>query len=333
MSVPPEDELAAALAHQIKTPVAAIQASASNLRKSLRGLMEGLAEMAGASTPCGSVASLLASGWNEPAAAPIMGLLPRDRVEAIERRLAREGVDGDRPAAAARLLRAGWDARLDEIAGLLRGGQGRALDVLETAARMRVSLDAIDGSLRRVGGLASALRLIAVPPGGPDVDLRPGIESAVAMIRQSLPEGVSVRVQLSDMPRIEARPELLAEVWANLLANAAQAVGATGTITVNGQTTVNGSTPVNESADAAPRGSVVVQVVDDGPGISPETLPLIFNPGFTTRGAQGGTGLGLALAERIVSSCGGSVRAESRPGRTCFSVLLPAAAQALRARR
>lgn len=321
MSVPPEDELAAALAHQIKTPVAAIQASASNLRQNLRGLMEDLADMAGASSPCGSVASLLASGWSEPAAPPIMGLLPRDRVEAIERRLEREGIDGDRSAAAARLLRAGWDGRLDEIAGLLRGGQGRALDLLETAARMRASLDAIDGSLRRVGGLASALRLIAVPPGGADVDLRPGIESAAGMIRQSLPEGVSLRVQLSAMPRIEAKPELLAEVWANLLANAAEAVGAAGSITVNG--TTNGST-----------GSVaVVQVVDDGPGIPPEALPLIFNPGFTTRGARGGTGLGLALAERIVSSCGGSVRAESRPGRTCFSVLLPAAAQALRARR
>src|SRR5262245_52912656 len=286
MSVPLEDDLAAALAHQIKTPVSAIQASASNLRKNLRGLMEGLAELAGDSSTAGGVASHLAEGWDEPAAPPITGTLPRDRLEAIERRLEREGFDGDRSAAAARLLRAGLDTHLDEIAVFLKPGQGHSLTLLETAARLRANLDAIDDSLQRVSGLASALRLIAVPSGGPAVDLREGIESAVGMIRQGLPEGVSLAAPLSAMPRIVASAELVAEVWANLIATAAQAVGAAGSITVNGPT------------EAGQRGAMaLVEVIDDGPGIPPEAMPRIFDPGFTTRRACGGTGLGLCLAE------------------------------------
>jgi signal transduction histidine kinase len=69
-------------------------------------------------------------------------------------------------------------------------------------------------------------------------------------------------------------------------------------------------------------GSALVQVWDTGRGISPEALPRIFKPFFTTR--TEGTGLGLSLANSIVQSHGGRIEVSSTPGKgTQFKIWLP----------
>ena len=69
------------------------------------------------------------------------------------------------------------------------------------------------------------------------------------------------------------------------------------------------------------------EVQDDGPGMSAEMQPHIFTPFFTKR--RGGTGLGLAVVERIVRAHGGTVAVESAPGRgAIFRVMLAAAGYA-----
>jgi two-component system nitrogen regulation sensor histidine kinase GlnL len=64
-----------------------------------------------------------------------------------------------------------------------------------------------------------------------------------------------------------------------------------------------------------------LQVVDDGPGVPEEIQDRIFNP--LVSGREGGTGLGLSLAQTFVQYHGGVVEFESRPGRTIFRILLP----------
>jgi signal transduction histidine kinase len=66
---------------------------------------------------------------------------------------------------------------------------------------------------------------------------------------------------------------------------------------------------------------VEIVVEDDGPGFG-EDLP-VFDAFFTTKSQ--GTGLGLAIVHRIVADHGGTIRVDSRPGRTCFTLALPAA--------
>ena len=68
---------------------------------------------------------------------------------------------------------------------------------------------------------------------------------------------------------------------------------------------------------------VVVSVLDDGPGITPGNLPLVFERFFTTARGSGGTGLGLALVRTICDAHGGSITVDSEPGRTEFRVTLP----------
>jgi signal transduction histidine kinase len=67
------------------------------------------------------------------------------------------------------------------------------------------------------------------------------------------------------------------------------------------------------------------EVIDGGPGISPANAERIFDRFFTTNREHGGTGLGLALCRRIVETHGGTIEVESKPGRTCVRVRLPAA--------
>jgi two-component system sensor histidine kinase HydH len=109
------------------------------------------------------------------------------------------------------------------------------------------------------------------------------------------------------LPPIAGDPERLRQVLLNLTRNAIEAMqGRGGTLTLRA------------------RGDgdwIELDVEDDGPGFS-EELP-VFDAFFTTK--EQGTGLGLSLVHRIVADHGGSIRVQSRPGRTCFTLRLPAA--------
>jgi signal transduction histidine kinase len=80
-----------------------------------------------------------------------------------------------------------------------------------------------------------------------------------------------------------------------------------------------------DSTAAEAPDAVALSVVDDGPGIDPEHLPLVFDPFFTTKAPGEGSGLGLWNAHRLAERLGGRIEAESRPGATRFSLVLPCA--------
>jgi signal transduction histidine kinase len=99
----------------------------------------------------------------------------------------------------------------------------------------------------------------------------------------------------------------LRQVIANVVVNAAEAIEATGTITIDATRTADRAT---------------LTVTDDGPGIAPGVRDQIFEPFFTTK--PRGTGLGLAIAYAIVDAHGGSIVISSAPGAgTLVSLQLP----------
>ena len=71
--------------------------------------------------------------------------------------------------------------------------------------------------------------------------------------------------------------------------------------------------------------NVVVQIIDDGPGIPSEIGNRIFDPFFTTKPIGKGTGLGLDIVRRLIQRHNGQIELDSRPGRTQFRVILPVA--------
>lgn len=112
----------------------------------------------------------------------------------------------------------------------------------------------------------------------------------------------------SGVPPIECDPEQLKQVILNLTINAIQAMPDGGEILLSARTK-------NSNI-------LIIQVKDQGSGISPEELDKVFNPFFTTK--ENGTGLGLSMAHQIVSQHGGILSAERNPDKgMTFSVLLP----------
>ena len=79
------------------------------------------------------------------------------------------------------------------------------------------------------------------------------------------------------------------------------------------------------SARSLADGKVRIDITDSGSGISPELLPRIFDPWVTTKAAGRGTGLGLSITRDVISRHGGTITAESQPGHTTVTILLPAA--------
>jgi signal transduction histidine kinase len=71
-------------------------------------------------------------------------------------------------------------------------------------------------------------------------------------------------------------------------------------------------------------GTVVVRVIDNGPGIPDEIRGRIFDPFFTTKPVGQGTGLGLEIVQKLVVHNGGEVAVDSKPGRTEFRITVPA---------
>ena len=69
---------------------------------------------------------------------------------------------------------------------------------------------------------------------------------------------------------------------------------------------------------------VVISITDNGPGIDADMEEKIFQPFFSTKKRQNAAGLGLTVASGVIQQLGGILRFDSRPGRTCFQVLLPA---------
>ena len=141
-----------------------------------------------------------------------------------------------------------------------------------------------------------------------EVDVIPGLENTLTILGHKL-KGVRVRREYEeDLPKVQGNGGELNQVWTNLLDNAADAVDGRGNITVKGFVRA---------------GSVVVEVVDDGPGIPRGTLERVFEPFYTTKEVGAGTGLGLDVVRRIVRAHGGEVSVRSEPGETSFTVSLP----------
>ncbi len=159
---------------------------------------------------------------------------------------------------------------------------------------------------------------------------------AERMRPQPLLAGIPLEVEIeAGLPPIEVELRRLEQVFVNLIENAAHALRgvAEPRILLAARRAHAPDHPARRASDpdhasfAARRApdAVALEVVDVGPGIDPEDLPRVFDPFFTTKEPGEGTGLGLWNAHRIVELFGGRLEVSSRPGHTCFRLILPAA--------
>lgn len=171
----------------------------------------------------------------------------------------------------------------------------------------RATLEATERVTRVVRSLKSFARLDQAEI--ELMDLHEGLESTLTLIDHLVKDRIKVIKNYGKLPRVKCYASQINQVFANVLANAAQAVEETGSITI---------TTYQEEP------YVLIRIADTGVGISAEHLDHIFDPGFTTKGVRVGIGLGLSIAYRIIENHHGSIQVQSEPGKgTVFTIRLP----------
>ncbi|WP_421992819.1 ATP-binding protein [Roseococcus sp.] len=152
------------------------------------------------------------------------------------------------------------------------------------------------------------------------VALNETLRQIAVLFPRLLGSGIAVDLELEEPSRhIRVDPSQWDQVLLNLVVNARDAMEGKGRLRLS-----TGRRLVLAGEALAPGRYAVVEVADDGPGMTPEVRARIFEPFFTTRLEQGGTGLGLATVQGIVGQFGGQMEVESRPGAgTTFRILLP----------
>jgi two-component system NtrC family sensor kinase len=204
-------------------------------------------------------------------------------------------------------------ARLQEILADELVSPDELNEVRRIVAAVSGVLKVNDLAIDRVRGLVQSLRSF----GRPDraqierVQVQELLDASLALLRHQTANRIEVRTEYAALPPIEVYPQQLGQAFMNLLLNAVQAIPEKGTITVRTEAAQDG---------------VQVTVADTGTGIPPENLKRIFEPGFTTKGARVGMGLGLLITQQILDQHDGRLAVDSAPGAgTTFKIYLPAA--------
>jgi Signal transduction histidine kinase len=141
-------------------------------------------------------------------------------------------------------------------------------------------------------------------------DINKELEETVSLAGCQFRHGITCNLQLSELPKVAAHPQLLNQVFLNLLVNSAQAIGSQGEITVRTELEPD---------------QIHIAFRDTGSGMTPEQKARVFQQGFTTKAPGEGSGLGLAMSREIIEDQHrGSLTFESEAGvGTTFHVRLP----------
>jgi len=167
----------------------------------------------------------------------------------------------------------------------------------------------------RIKGIVEGLRRFARKDEGlltDAIDVNTCIDASARLAHNQVRKYCDVELELApDLPKFTGNAQKIEQVLINLVINASQAM----------PEDRRGKIVIRTRFE---RGNVVVEVKDNGKGMSERTMKKIFDPFFTTRRAQGGTGLGLSIAYRIIEEHGGTISVASKIDvGTTFTIAFP----------
>jgi signal transduction histidine kinase len=306
--------LAAGLAHEINNPASAAVRTAAALQDTCDALMASLVRLAERSLSAEQFLAI--DSMRHELGSPAAGVSPlqlADREETLADWLEAHKVAAAWDIAPA-LAAAGADIAWCERAGQVLGGDTLepGLEWVTSTLSAPVLLSELKEATERVSGLVAVMKSYAQLDRASlqSIDVTEGIDSTLVMLGQKLGDGVTVvRDYATGLPRVEASPAELNQVWTNVIDNAVDAMDGHGTLRV--------------STRADP-GHVIIEIADTGPGMPAEVQARAFEAFYTTKDVGQGTGLGLDIARRIVvERHHGEIAIDSRPGETILRVWLP----------
>jgi two-component system sensor histidine kinase HydH len=209
-------------------------------------------------------------------------------------------------------MAAGLAHEIKNPLGAIKG----AAQLLQQEPSQQEFLDIIVEEVERLDGVVRSVLSYAKPDAGKPqaVDVNSVVERTCLLLSKSQEHQVQFELHLCESPPMAlGNAEHLRQILINLVNNAVEANQGQGIVSV---------TTRRENPGAEPFAEVIV--ADSGPGLSDEAKRGLFVPFFTTKAR--GTGLGLAVTQRLVTAMGGRIEVNSRPGYgAAFTVRLPAA--------
>jgi signal transduction histidine kinase len=309
--------LSAGLTHELNNPAAAAVRATASLQQRVSKMREKLAVLAAGHLDEAALQTLIKfqdDAAQRVADAPKLSAIESsDREDELVDWLEDHGV-GHGYELAPTFVAAGLDGDwLDLVANAAPADSlAGAIHWLYYTVDTELLMKEITDSTTRISTLVDAAKQYSQMDRSPHqtVDLHELIDSTLVMLGRKIPPGVRVVKRYDEtLPDVPAYAAELNQVWTNIIDNALQAMGDTGTLTI--------STHVD--ADYA-----TVEIADTGPGIPDDVKDRIFEPFFTTKPIGHGTGLGLDIAWRIVvNKHRGHLKVVSAPGDTTFVVRLP----------
>jgi signal transduction histidine kinase len=309
-------KLSAGLAHELNNPASAAKRATSQLRTILKKIKEASHELGRRDLTSAQKAEIekLEASFIQQNQPPPDALTTSDLEEQIDSLLRSHG-QNDLWQLAADLARKNIKPEaLESLFAALDAGTARAA-LVRIAASVEVAnlLNEIESSTSRISDLVLAIKEYTYMDQAPvqNVDIVKSLETTLTILNYKLKRGISVKRDYGQVPLlVNSFGSELNQVWTNLIDNAIDAMAGKGELRVR--------TYREDSC-------VVVEIADNGPGISPQVQPHIFEPFFTTKGVGEGTGLGLDTVQRIVKKHRGTIQVESKPGDTHFRIWLPMA--------
>jgi signal transduction histidine kinase len=309
-------KLSAGLAHELNNPASAAKRAVSQLRGLLKRIKDASHELGARELTPAQKAEIekLETSLMERDAPPLDTLTVSILEEKIDSLLRSHGQNDLWQLSADLARRNAKPEVLESLFANLDADTARAA-LVRIAASLEVAslLKEIESSASRISDLVGAIKEYTFMDQSPvqNVDIVKSLETTLTILNHKLKHGVAVARDYQRIPfLVNSFGSELNQVWTNIIDNAIDAMSGKGELRIRTYREDN---------------CVVVEIGDNGPGISPKVLPHIFEPFFTTKGVGEGTGLGLDTVQRIVKKHRGNIQVSSKPGDTCFQVRLPLA--------
>jgi signal transduction histidine kinase len=309
-------KLSAGLAHELNNPAAAAKRAAAQLRDTLNHIKEASVQLGRRELTATQRAEIekLESSFTQNDSPPPDALTISDLEDQVDSLLRSHGQNDLWQLSSELAQRGIQPAALESLFENLDAGTARAA-LVRIAASVEIAslLKEIESSTARISDLVRAIKEYTYMDQSPvqNVDVVKSLETTLTILNHKLKRGVTVQRDYQPVSLlVNSFGSELNQVWTNLIDNAIDAMSGKGELRVR---------------TYRDNGCVVVEIGDNGPGISPEIRSHIFEPFFTTKGVGEGTGLGLDTVQRIVRKHKGNIQVNSRPGDTRFQVQLPQA--------
>ncbi|MEY4768307.1 MAG: hypothetical protein RL637_946 [Pseudomonadota bacterium] len=306
-------QLIAGIAHEINTPLGAINSSASNMRKFLIQTLTVMPKLFQSFSQQESDEFLVVLKRSLETDTQLLSAKEQRQNRRLLTQLLEAAELENADSIADMLIDMGIYNNIEDIMPLLKRNDGEMiLELAYKLSEIKKATQTIHTATDRASKVVQALKSYSHHDNSGQknlVNIIDGIETVLTLYQNQIKHGIElVKQYQSNLPTILCYPDELNQVWTNLIHNGLQAMNNQGTLTITVQHFEQ---------------TVAVTIQDSGIGIAPEHKDKIFEPFFTTKVAGEGSGLGLPIIKRIIDKHQGHIAVNSEPGCTVFTVTLP----------